>query len=106
VSKAYNWFLREAFSDGVQDHQCGLKMFSKRAIQQILPQSRENSWFWDTEVIVLAKKLGLKVVEVPVDWVEEKYTHTPFKRLLSDVWVHGTGIIRLKGNIGRIKPST
>ena len=56
---------------------------------------KSDSWFWDTEVIVLAKKMGLPIKEIPVDWVEKKGRRTPLKRLLRDVWLHGMGLLTL-----------
>ena len=99
TSRTYNWFLRQTFQDGVRDHQCGLKAFSKNALAKILPLSSEDSWFWDTEMIVLAKNLGLRVTEVPVEWDEKKYAYTPIPRLMHDVYLHGTGILRLKRKV-------
>ena len=95
VSRAYNWFVRTKFKDGIYDHQCGIKAFSRRAMELIVRESREDSWFWDTEVIVLAHRQGLKVVEIPVDWKERKHSRTSFGRLASDLRVHGLGLLRL-----------
>lgn len=58
-------------------------------------EAKSDSWFWDTEVIVLAKKLGFKVTEIPIYWTEKKGPKTPIKRLMRDVWLHGTGMLRL-----------
>lgn len=99
VSRGYNWLVRQMFGDGIADHQCGLKAFSREAAEQIMPLTVEDSWFWDTEVLVDAVRAGLHVVEVPVIWTETKYTRTSWSRLLSDVRVHGTGLIRLNGRL-------
>ena len=58
-------------------------------------EARSDSWFWDTEVIVIAKRMGFKIKEIPIDWEEKKGSRTPLKRLLRDVWLHGTGLLTL-----------
>lgn len=98
VSRAYNQLVRFLFKDQVMDHQCGLKVFSRKAIRTLLPVSHEDSWFWDTEMLVLANDANLRVQEFPVSWVERKVARTEFARLLSDFYLHGTGLIRLAGN--------
>lgn len=99
VSRVYNWTVRRAFGDGVADHQCGLKAFSHRAVTELLPLTSEDTWFWDTEVVVRACRRGLKVVEFPVTWYETKYPRTPIRRLMADVWLHGLGLLRLRESL-------
>lgn len=104
VSRMYNWYVRHTFRDGVLDHQCGLKVFSKKAVQELVWHTREDSWFWDTEVLVLARKRGYRVAEVPVPWVEKKTSRTSLRRLFSDMDLHGMGILRLKSELGSYDP--
>ena len=101
VSKAYNQLVRLVFSESVQDHQCGLKAFSRRARDELLPICREDSWAWDTEVLVLASHLGYGVVEIPVRWTERRTNKTPWKRLLSDLKIHATALLNLRGTLGQ-----
>jgi glycosyltransferase involved in cell wall biosynthesis len=63
--------------------------------------TRETSWFWDTEVLVLAGKIGYSVGEVPVTWREMKTRRTPLGRLLSDVFLHGKGLLKLWSRLHR-----
>lgn len=95
TSQTYNWLVRVLFRTGVHDHQCGFKSFSLKLVESLGVESKSDSWFWDTEVIVLAKKLGFKINEIPVYWTEKKGRRTPVKRLLKDVWLHGTGLLQL-----------
>lgn len=105
VSHAYNAALRAIFNTGILDHQCGLKVFNRTTIENILPLSLEDSWFWDTEILVIAKAVGIHVYEMPVDWVETKNGRTQLRRLLSDVYLHGTGILRLKSRSFSLPPN-
>ena len=95
ASVAYNWLVRLLFRTGIHDHQCGFKSFSRRLVDFLCVDARSDSWFWDTEVIVLAKRMGFGVKEVPVEWIEKKGRRTPLRRLLQDVWLHGTGLLSL-----------
>ncbi len=99
VSKVYNAMLRLVFREDIRDHQCGLKVFRGSAIRQLLPLSKEDSWFWDTEILVLALQSNLGVLEMPVYWVEKKGRRTRIGRLLSDIYLHGTGLVRLRGRV-------
>jgi len=95
ASLAYNRMVRLLFGSKVRDHQCGFKAFSAGLIREVRDVVKSSSWFWDTEIIVVAQKKGFRVEEIPVFWVEMKGPRTPIKRLLRDIWLHGTGILRL-----------
>lgn len=95
VSRAYNRLVRLVFDDGIRDHQCGLKAFSREAKSKLMAMTREGSWAWDTEVLVLARLSGMRVVEVPVEWKEYRSPRTPLRRLLSDIYLHGLSLMRL-----------
>jgi len=95
ASKTYNWFVRILFSTGVHDHQCGFKSFTARLVKVLSLEAKSDSWFWDTEVIVLARKRGFRIREIPIHWTERKGPKTPISRLARDVWIHGTGLWKL-----------
>lgn len=99
ISLVYNWLVNEMFGDGVKDYQCGFKAFSNRAVRDLLPQTTEPTWFWDTEVLVLARVFGYAVEEVPVDWKEMKVSRTPIRRLASDILLHAGGLLRLQQEV-------
>lgn len=96
ASRFYNWLIRLMFRDEVRDHQCGMKLFTSDAAARLLPLTSEDSWFWDTEILLWAKKLGMRVDEIPVYWTERKAKRTEVVRLISDVYIHGTGLIKIK----------
>lgn len=94
-SIVYNVLVRLIFRTGIRDHQCGFKSFSSRLAQILSEDARSNSWFWDTEVIVLAKRHHFRILEIPICWTEKKGQRTPIMRLLKDVWLHGSGLLTL-----------
>jgi dolichyl-phosphate beta-glucosyltransferase len=54
----------------IRDTQCGFKLFSRSAAQQLFPSQRLPTWIFDVELLLLARQLGIPVAEVPVDWHE------------------------------------
>jgi len=95
ASLSYNDLVRLLFHTGVHDHQCGFKSFSRRLVERLEVEAKSDSWFWDTEVIVLAKRMGFPILEIPIHWTEKKGTRTPLKRLTKDMWLHGSGLLQL-----------
>ncbi|OGI25844.1 MAG: hypothetical protein A3J76_04880 [Candidatus Moranbacteria bacterium RBG_13_45_13] len=55
---------------GIDDTQCGFKVFSEKAVRDIVPQLKVDRWGGDFEMLMLAKKKGYKINEVPVVWVD------------------------------------
>jgi glycosyltransferase AglD len=99
TSRVYNTLIRMMYKDKVYDHQIGFKAFSKRLIKDELDNCKSDNWFWDTEIIIRSIHDKYKYVEFPVEWEEKKGKRTSMKRLLSDVMIHGLGIIRLKDTL-------
>ena len=95
VSKLYNLVVNLLLGTTVKDHQCGFKAVTKRACKIILEESTSDDWFWDTELFVIAKSKGLKVLEFPIAWEERRGSRTPIRRLLKDLWIHGYGLVKL-----------
>ena len=73
-SKIYNFLVRLLLGSRLSDHQCGFKAFRRDVILSIIPNVKDNHWFWDTEVLVLAQRMGYDVVEIPVRWKQGKET--------------------------------
>jgi len=71
-SRGYNLLLKALFSVNIKDAQCGFKALRRAAAQQLLPLVRDNGWFFDTELLILAQKRGYHIKEIPVSWVEDK----------------------------------
>lgn len=71
VSRSYNLMLHSFMGARFTDAQCGFKAIRADVAQQILPYTLDNSWFFDTELLVLAERCGLRVHEVPVDWTDD-----------------------------------
>jgi len=66
--RVFNLLLRITLGLKFKDTQCGFKAFTGRAAQAIFPLQKIERWGFDPELLYLAKKLGFRVVEVPVAW--------------------------------------
>ncbi|CAN5404703.1 bifunctional glycosyltransferase family 2/GtrA family protein [soil metagenome] len=71
ISRCYNLLLRLVFAVRFRDAQCGFKAGRTEIVQRLLPGVRDEAWFFDTELLLLAEHNGLRVHEVPVDWVDD-----------------------------------
>jgi len=71
VSRAYNGVLRTTLRARFSDAQCGFKAVRREALDLLLGEVRDDGWFFDTELLVLAQRRGLRIHEVPVDWVDD-----------------------------------
>ncbi|MEU8088897.1 dolichyl-phosphate beta-glucosyltransferase [Micromonospora sp. NPDC049101] len=71
ISRAYNLLLRGALAARFSDAQCGFKAIRADVAAELLPLVRDTGWFFDTELLVLAQRAGLRIHEVPVDWVDD-----------------------------------
>src|SRR5947207_1510143 len=63
--------LRAVLHARFSDAQCGFKAVRRDVLDALLPAVRDDGWFFDTELLVLAQRRGLRIHEVPVDWVED-----------------------------------
>ena len=71
ISRAYNRLLRTVLRARFSDAQCGFKAVRADVLEDLLPEVRDDSWFFDTELLVLAQRRGLRIHEVPVDWIDD-----------------------------------
>ncbi|GGU51136.1 bifunctional glycosyltransferase family 2/GtrA family protein [Lentzea flava] len=71
VSRAYNALIRLTHGARFSDAQCGFKAARTEVVRPLLDRARDEAWFFDTELLLLAEHNGLRVHEVPVDWVED-----------------------------------
>ncbi|WP_084773004.1 glycosyltransferase [Nonomuraea candida] len=71
VSRGYNALLRYGFGVRFSDAQCGFKAARTDVVRPLMGRIEDDSWFFDTELLLLAEHNGLRVHEVPVDWIED-----------------------------------
>jgi hypothetical protein len=71
ISRSYNRLLRLVLRARFSDAQCGFKAVRRDVVAELLPAIRDEAWFFDTELLVNAQRAGLRIHEVPVDWIED-----------------------------------
>ena len=71
ISRSYNLILKTALRTGFSDAQCGFKALRADVARALLPLVEDQGWFFDTELLVLAEHNGLRIHEIPVDWVDD-----------------------------------
>jgi 4-amino-4-deoxy-L-arabinose transferase-like glycosyltransferase len=95
ISRGYNLLLRAVLGARFSDAQCGFKAIRADAARRLLPRVRDDAWFFDTELLVLAERSGLRIHEVPVDWVDDPDSRVD---LLATALADLRGIGRLRGD--------
>jgi glycosyltransferase involved in cell wall biosynthesis len=71
ISRTYNRLLHAALRARFSDAQCGFKAVRRDVLDDLLLDVRDEAWFFDTELLVLAQRRGLRIHEVPVDWIDD-----------------------------------
>jgi glycosyltransferase involved in cell wall biosynthesis/putative flippase GtrA len=71
ISRCYNMLLHLCMGARFSDAQCGFKAIRRDQARVLLPLTRDTGWFFDTELLVFAERAGLRIHEVPVDWIDD-----------------------------------
>ena len=92
MSRAYNLLLRTVLATRVRDAQCGFKAVRADVARRLLPAVEDDDWFFDTELLLLAERNGLRIHEVAVDWIDDPDTRV---QLASTAWNDLQGAARM-----------
>lgn len=96
ISRGWNFLVGAVFNTRFSDAQCGFKGLSRAAKEILVPQTEDNKWFFDTELLVLAEKQGFRMHEIAVEWVEDVASTVQLLRtIIDDV----AAMIRLKSDL-------
>ena len=82
ISRGYNRILRTVLRAKFSDAQCGFKAVRRDVLDGLMGDVQDQGWFFDTELLVLAQRRGLRIHEVPVDWVDDpdsRVRHRPHR---------------------------
>jgi putative flippase GtrA len=112
ISRTYNLLLRGALATSLSDAQCGFKAIRADVAAKLLPLVEDTGWFFDTELLVLAERSGLRIHEVPVDWIDDpdsrvdivktaKADLAGIARMLRALMTGSLPIAELRAQIGR-----
>ncbi len=101
TSRGYNLLIKVMFWPPFPDAQCGFKAVSRAAAEALMPLIKDNAWFMDTEMLLLAQAAGYRMKSVPVKWTDDPDTRV---KLVSTIWEDVKGLLRLRFG-GRPRPS-
>lgn len=101
ASWTYSLLFRVMFWTPFRDAQCGFKAVSRRVADKVVPLVRDNGWFFDSELLIVAQKCGYRIRELPVNWSDDPDSRV---RVLPTAWEDVKGLLRLKfGGVGRVQ---
>jgi putative flippase GtrA len=100
ISRSYNLILRSVLRARFSDAQCGFKAVRGEVARELLADVRDDGWFFDTELLVLAQRRGLRIHEVPVDWVDDPDSRVDIVRTAFDD-LRGVARLAVAGPVAR-----
>lgn len=92
LSRGYNILIKLFFMTSFSDAQCGFKAVTKKTVKELIPKIVDNAWFFDSELLIVGEKLGYKIYEQPVRWVDNPGSTV---RVLKTVFGDLSGLWRL-----------
>lgn len=102
ISRGYNLLIKSLFFTPFQDAQCGFKALTRQAAQAIVPHIKNDNWFFDTELLIIAAKRGYKIKQFPVKWDDDPASTVNVARTATE---DIKGLLRLRfGGIPQIAP--
>ena len=102
ISRSYNMLIKSMFFVPFNDAQCGFKALTRKTAQAIVPHIKNDSWFFDTELLIIAAKRGYKINQLPVKWDDDP---TSTVHITSTATEDIKGLLRLRfGGIPKVLP--
>ncbi len=92
ISRTYNHILRSVLRARFTDAQCGFKAVRADVVPELLAAVRDESWFFDTELLIAAQRRGMRIHEVPVDWIDDPDSRVD---IVSTALADLRGVVRL-----------
>jgi len=95
IGRTFHFLVERLADGGVKDTQCGFKLFRSSVAQDLFSRMRMNGFSFDVEVLVMARRRGYQVAEVPVNW-----THQPGSkvRLTLDSLRMAADLVRIRAH--------
>ena len=95
ISRCYNFLIRFFLKTRFSDAQCGFKAVSRSAVRELLPLVEDNGWFFDSELLIIAEKMGFRIFDLPVRWVDDPDTRV---KIVSTAFYDICGLMRVRRN--------
>ena len=102
ISRGYNLLINSMFFTGLPDAQCGFKALTRATAEAIVPSIKNNNWFFDTELLIIAAKRGFSIASIPVKWDDDP---TSTVNVVGTAMEDVKGLLRLRfGGVPRVEP--
>jgi glycosyltransferase involved in cell wall biosynthesis len=98
ISRIYNLLVKAVLFTSFSDAQCGFKAVSRRVVERVVPEVKDGSWFFDTELLVLSEKWGYRIRDIPVRWIEDDDSRV---RIIRTAWDDIKGVFRVRWRLWR-----
>nr|MBC7244369.1 glycosyltransferase family 2 protein [Chloroflexota bacterium] len=99
ISRIYNLMIKVMFFNRFSDAQCGFKAVTRRVVRDIVPLVKDQAWFFDSELLLLAERMGYKIYEVPVKWRDDPDSRV---NIVNTAWEDIKGLFRVRfSNVGK-----
>jgi glycosyltransferase involved in cell wall biosynthesis len=93
ISRIYNVMVKVTFLTKFSDAQCGFKAVSRRVVDEVVPFVEDESWFFDTELLVLSEKFGYRIKDVPIVWIDDDDSRV---KIVRTAWEDIKGLARVR----------
>ena len=93
ISRSYNLLVKCVLFTHFSDAQCGFKAASRAVVREVMPLIKDEAWFFDTELLTLSEKLGYKIFDQPVRWVDDDDSRV---KIFSTAWEDIKGVLRVR----------
>jgi glycosyltransferase involved in cell wall biosynthesis len=93
ISRSYNLLIRLMFWHRFRDAQCGFKGATRRAVDELVPQVKDQAWFFDTELLLKGERQGYRIFELPVEWIEDLDSRV---KIVKTAWEDIKGLVRVR----------
>ena len=96
ISRSYNLLVKAVLWTSFSDAQCGFKAVSRHIADEVVPQIEDNGWFFDTELLAVSEKLGYRIKDIPVQWIDDDDSRV---KIVSTAWEDIKGIFRVRRHL-------
>lgn len=100
IGRVFNRAIQVLVLRGIQDTQCGFKMFTADAVARIFPDTTLDGWAFDVEVLGLARASHMRIVEVPIEWHHREQSQVSMVR---DGAAMFRDLLRIRARLRRVR---
>ena len=93
ISRGYSALIKAMFFTRFRDAQCGFKALSQGTIRAVVPLVKNNNWFFDSELLIIAASRGFQIKEIPVHWEDNPNSRV---KVIPTAWEDLKGLLRLR----------